>query len=48
MAKLVFMIAEPIGSPALGIIIPGIVFAAAVLATYLLYRHFSQSSSGGE
>lgn len=32
----------PIGSPLLGIIIPGVVLIVSIAATYLLYRHFSK------
>ncbi len=33
-----------IGSPVLGIVIPGIVFLFSIVATLLLYRHFSKRS----
>ena len=44
MVKIAFTVVDKIGSPLLGIIIPGIVFIIAVVATYLLYRHFSSKS----
>ena len=31
-----------IGSPVLGVIIPGVVLLISIVATYLLYRHFSK------
>ena len=37
----ILLMTNPIGSPLLGVIIPGIVFIISVFATYLLYRHFS-------
>lgn len=41
MVRMIFTVTEKIGSPILGIIIPGTVLIIAVVATYLLYRHFS-------
>ncbi len=35
-----FMQAERIGSPALGIILPAIIFALSVILTYLMIQHF--------
>ena len=32
----------PIGHPALGIVIPALIFAVSFVATWLLYRHFSK------
>ena len=32
----------PIGHPALGIVIPAVIFLVSFAATWLLYRHFSR------
>jgi hypothetical protein len=32
----------PIGHPALGIVIPALIFAVSFVATWLLHRHFSK------
>jgi hypothetical protein len=42
MLGLLIVNANAIGSPIFGIIIPGIVFLISIIATYLLYRHFSK------
>ena len=34
--------AARIGTPVLGIVIPGIVFIVSFILTWLLYRHFSK------
>lgn len=42
MFKMLMITANAIGSPVLGIIIPGIVLIIAFSAAFLLYRHFSK------
>jgi len=42
MIHLLTMPTQRIGHPALGIVIPAIVFAVSFLVAYLLYRHFSK------
>lgn len=42
MVKMVVLNLKAIGSPILGVIIPGIVFTISIVVTYLLYRHFSK------
>jgi len=46
MVKFIFLLSgsKAIGSPILGIVIPGIVFLLSIVATLLLYRHFSKRS----
>jgi hypothetical protein len=46
MIKSIFLISggKVIGSPVLGIVIPGVVFLVSIIATLLLYRHFSKRS----
>jgi hypothetical protein len=41
MFQMILLASKAIGSPILGVVIPGIVFIISVAATYLLYRHFS-------
>lgn len=39
---IVVLVAEAIGHPSLGIIIPTVIFIVSFVATYLLFRHFSK------
>lgn len=34
--------AGPIGHPALGVVIPAVIFIVSFVATWLLHRHFSK------
>ncbi len=40
--------ASRIGSPALGIILPAIIFGLSAVLTYLMIRHFSQQQDSEE
>lgn len=33
---------EPIGDPALGIVIPALIFVVSFVAAWMLHRHFSK------
>jgi hypothetical protein len=37
-----FMLAEPIGHPGLGIILPAAIFIVSFVTTWMLFRHFSK------
>lgn len=44
----VFLQMQRIGSPALGIILPAIIFGLSVVLTYLMIRHFTRQQDSKE
>jgi hypothetical protein len=43
-----FQSATRIGSPALGVILPALIFGLSAVLTYLMIRHFSQQQDSDE
>jgi hypothetical protein len=39
-------VVERLGHPALGWIVPGVIFLASFILTWMVYRHFSQKPPG--
>ncbi|HKJ68818.1 MAG TPA: hypothetical protein VKA68_12730 [bacterium] len=44
----IFLQIQRIGSPALGIILPALIFGLSVVLTYLMIRHFTRQEDSRE